>query len=109
MATITVGHVIEEFIGDDETPCDLCAYVSVHVTIDGKSVRFGTMVGVPESLHGTARDAGAGVRARCTAWQVDASDLGSVPTELRDDVKEAIAEESYRLFCEAISDREEVE
>lgn len=88
---------------DDEASLDpLSYYVSVSVAVDGgEPVTVGTMVGARDSDHGSVRASGAGVRPYCGAWQVDASDMESVPAYARDAVLEALEAQAWALYCAA--------
>lgn len=101
---VAIGSVLSEDIS--ETPDDLAAYISVRVTIEGIPYQVGTMVGVPESLWGTVVAAGCGVRPHCDTWQVDSSDLDSLPRWAREAVRVSLYEARHRLWSEVESLRE---
>lgn len=103
---VEIGSVTREWLGDEEEPDDLSAYVQVEVTVDGKSVTVGTMIGVPESQQGQCRASGAGVRPFLSAWCVDDSDLEGVPRDRRDDVRAELANVASRLWYETTALRD---
>lgn len=97
---ITVGHVATVWSG---TP-DLCAYVSVPVTVEGETATVGCRVGIPEADHGSAIAAGSyGAYGSNTADWADQSDWLSVGEHLRDTVLEALHQASDRLLREALA------
>lgn len=97
---IAVGHVATVWSG---TP-DLCAYVSVPVTVEGETATVGCRVGIPEADHGSAIAAGSyGSYGSNTADWADQSDWLSVGEHLRDTVLEALHQASDRLLREALA------
>jgi hypothetical protein len=61
----------------------------------------GCMIGAPESLHGTIKEAGCGVKPQCTAWWSDPVDWQDLPPGSADLVLGVLSKESWRLFLEA--------
>ena len=106
IATVSIGSVIQEWTPDEGEISDLMAYIQVAATLDGKDITLGTMIGVPESQHGTCRAAGGGVRPFLSTWWADASDWQDVPSDHREAVEEALAEAASSLWRQVQAFRE---
>jgi hypothetical protein len=109
-AGIKVGHVQEIYtIQDDDGDADWAAeaealehYITLDVTVRGRSESVGVAVGVLPSEQGSARASGAmeAYGGGPTAWWVDGSDWESVAKD-RDAVMDAILGCAGRLYREA--------
>lgn len=92
-ARIKVGNILEIYDRGD----GFDAYVSVEVSIDGKPVRVGTMIGVRASDKDTVRKSGS-FRPFLRAWSADSSDLDNVPRADYEAVASALSDETERLW-----------
>ncbi|WP_394831668.1 hypothetical protein LVJ94_34665 [Pendulispora rubella] len=110
--SVKVGHVTEEFAGDDDADekevSDLDAYVAVDVTVNGKDYSVGCCVGIYPSEQGSARQSGA---MSCygggpTAWWSDPSDCDMLEMDHYDDVLHALEKAAGRLWREVEALRE---
>jgi hypothetical protein len=91
---IVIGNVIQEWMPDEGPPNDLDAYILVSATLDGRPIKFGTMIGVPDWQKATARRAGGDV----TTWWSHTSDWQDVPRERREEAEGALAAAAPRLW-----------
>jgi len=103
---ITIGSLVREWTPDEGEIDDLSAYIQVEATLDGRPIRLGTVIGVPESQQGECRAAGSGVRPYLSVWWADASDWQDVPRARLEEVKDALRSAAPRLWTETLNARE---
>ena len=94
-----------DYCDDDEPrrPAPLSHYIAVDVSVDETLHGVGAVVGLPESLHETARSTGLGVDygGGPRVWWEQGADHTTLPLSAVPAVLEALQAEARRLWDEA--------